>query len=291
MSTPSTEHREASLRGMDDVDLCVQTWRPVGALTGVVAIVHGIGEHSGRYGYIVERLVKRGFAVAALDNRGHGRSGGLHGHINSWSEYREDVRVFMRYVFAQYMGLPVFIYGHSLGALIVSDYVLFYPEGLAGVILSGHPLIPTSSAKPILIFLAKMLSKYRPTTRFNFPIDDGALSRDPEVVRAYGEDPLVHRGVTARWGTETLAAIDRVRQRAGEIRLPLLVLHGDADRINSVEGSRELFNLVSSEDKQLKIYPGGYHEPHNDIDRELVATDVIDWLLDHTTPRPPSDSQ
>ena len=281
MNTPSMEHREATLRRSGDVDLFVQTWQPTGAIRGVVALVHGIGEHSGRYGYLVERLVGAGFAVVALDNRGHGRSGGVHGHIDSWSEYREDVHAFLNYVSAHFMRLPLFLYGHSLGGLIVTDYVLFHPDGLDGLIVSGHPLRPTGSAKPILVLLARILSKYKPTISFSLGLDDNTLSRDPEVVRAYKEDPLVHRRVSARWGTETLATIDRVRARAGEIRLPLLILHGGADRINSVDGSRELFGLASSPDKQIRIYPGGYHESHNDLDRELVATDVIEWLIDH----------
>ena len=282
MVTPSVEHRVGALQRPEGIELFLQIWQPVGAIGGVVAIVHGIGEHSGRYEFLVERLLRRGFAVAALDSRGHGHSGGRHGHIDAWSDYREDVNAFVRYVSAHFMRLPLFLYGHSLGGLIVTDFVLFYPEGLDGLIVSGHPLRPTGSAKPLLVMLARILSRYRPTFAFTLGIDDEALSRDPNVVKAYREDPLVHRKVTARWGTETLAAIDRVRARAGEIQLPLLILHGESDRINSVDGSTELFNLVSSTDKQLRTYVGGYHEPHNDIERETVASAVVDWLLDRT---------
>lgn len=278
MITPSIERRETTLRGAGDVDLFVQTWQPVGAIRGVVALVHGISEHSGRYGYLVERLTREGFAVAAFDNRGHGRSGGVHGHIDSWVDYREDLRAFIRYVSAHFMRLPLFLYGHSLGALIVSDYIVFYPQGLNGVILSGHPLQPTGAAKPYLVFIARILSRYKPLIALPLGVADDALSRDPAIVKAFGSDPLIHRKVTARWGVETLAAIDRVRARAGEIQLPLLVLHGGADRVNSAQGSEELFNLVSSTDKQLRIYPGGFHEPHNDVDREAVLSDVINWL-------------
>lgn len=286
MITPSTEHRETTLRGVGDVDLFVQTWQPVGAIRGVVAVVHGISEHSGRYGYLVERLTNQGFAVASFDNRGHGRSGGVHGHIDAWADYREDLHAFMRYVSAHFMRLPLFLYGHSLGALIVSDYILFYPEGLDGVILSGHPLEPTGAAKPYLVFIARILSRYKPLISLSLGVDDGALSRDPAIVKAFGLDPLVHRKVTARWGVETLATIARVRARAGEIQIPLLVVHGGADRVNSAEGSEELFKLVSSTDKQLRIYPGGFHEPHNDLDREAVLSDVIDWLDERTASIP-----
>jgi alpha-beta hydrolase superfamily lysophospholipase len=277
MKTPAA-HTEGKIRGYDDVSLFEQTWLPAGDPRGVVALVHGIGEHSDRYGYLVKRLNDSGFAVCALDNRGHGRSGGVKGHVNTWADYREDLHVFMRYVIAKFPNIPVFLYGHSLGALIVTDYVLFYPDGIYGLIVSGHPLRPTGSAKPILIKIARVLSRYLPEFSLSLGLDDNTLSRDPAVVKAYREDPLVHRRVTARWGTEALAAVDRVRERAGEIRCPLLVLHGGADKINSPEGSRELYEKSSSGDKELFIYPGGYHEPHNDLDREKVASDVIAWL-------------
>ena len=282
MITQSTEHRETAIRGSGDVELFVQSWQPVGAIRGVVALVHGISEHSGRYGYLVDRLTREGFAVAAFDNRGHGRSGGVHGHIDSWSDYREDVRAFIRYTSAHFMRLPLFIYGHSLGALIVSDYILFYPEDLTGVILSGHPLQPTGAAKPYLVFIARILSKYKPLFSLPLGVADDALSRDPAVVKAFATDPLVHRRVTARWGVESLAAIDRVRARAGEIDLPLLIIHGGADRVNSAEGSKELFKRASSTDKDIRIYPGGFHEPHNDLDKEAVMSDVIEWLTVRT---------
>jgi alpha-beta hydrolase superfamily lysophospholipase len=269
---------QGKIHGHDGLELFEQTWLPDGEARGVIALVHGIGEHSGRYGYLVQRLRDARFAVAAFDNRGHGRSEGQRGHIDSWADYREDVRMFLRYVHASFPSRPVFLYGHSLGALIATDYVIFHPEGIQGLIVSGHPLQPTSAAKPLLVFAAKILSRYRPRTPLSLGLGDEALSRDPEVAKAYQDDPLVHRKVTARWGTEALAAVDRVRERAGEITIPLLILHGGADQINSVEGSKELLTIVSSQDKQLIVYPGGYHEPHNDLDAERVASDVIDWV-------------
>lgn len=277
MKTPAGSI-EGKIRGHDGIDLFQQTWLPDGEARAVIALVHGIGEHSGRYAYLVKRLTDAGFAVAAFDNRGHGRSQGQRGHIDNWADYREDVRMFLRYVHATFPGRAVFLYGHSLGALIVTDYVIFHPDGIDGVILSGHPLQPASAAKPLLIFVARILSRYRPRTSLSLGLGDNLLSRDPQVVKAYHDDPLVHGKVTARWGTEALDAVDRVRARAHEIDLPLLVLHGEADEINSVGGSKELLTLVSSADKQLIVYPGGYHEPHNDLDAERVASDVIEWL-------------
>ncbi len=272
------EHRETTFHGAGGLELYLQIWQPNGAIRGVVAIVHGIGEHSGRYPTVVEALTGDGFAVAALDNRGHGKSPGVHGHVDSWSDYREDVHEFLRYTMSHFMRIPFFLYGHSLGALIVTDYVLFHPENLDGLIVSGHPLQPTGAAKPHLILLARLLSRYKPKISFPLGLDASTLSRDPAVVEAYQTDPFVHTKVTARWGTEALEAIGRVRARASEIAMPILILHGGADRINSADGSRELLDLVSSADKELHVYPGGYHEPHNDLDRKAVVHDLIEWL-------------
>lgn len=272
------EHRETTFHGAGGLELYLQMWTPNGALRGVVAIVHGLGEHSGRYATLVSSLTENGFAVATFDNRGHGKSPGLRGHVDNWAEYREDVHEFLRYTSAHFLRLPLFLYGHSLGALIVTDYVLFYPHALSGLIVSGHPLIPTGAAKPHLILLAKILSRVRPKFVIPLGLDPSALSREPAVVEAYRTDPLVQTRVTARWGTEALAAVDRVRARAREIRMPILIVHGGADAINSSDGAKELLDLVSSRDKTLRVYPGGRHEPHNDLDKENAVRDIVEWI-------------
>ncbi len=277
-----TAHRETTFHGAEGLGLFLQTWQPDGAIKAVVALVHGIGEHSGRYPALINALTASGFAVTSFDHRGHGKSPGIRGHVDGWSEYREDVREFLRYTSTHFPRLPIFLYGHSLGALIASDYVIHHPDGLAGLIMSGHPLVPTGAAKPHLIFLARLLSKLHPTFLIRLGLDASALSRDGRAVEEYLADPLVQTKVTARWGTEALAAVDRVRARAHEITMPVLIVHGGADKVNSPEGSRELLALMSSSDKTLHIYPGGYHEPHNDLDRELVFRDVVNWLLTHT---------
>lgn len=244
----------------------------------IVALVHGISEHSGRYSAVVDHLTESGFVVYAFDLRGHGESQGRRGHIDSWSQYRDDVKAYLEQVRTRDPGIPIFIYGHSLGALIVAEYVLFHPEGLAGMIVSGIPLRPVGVARPQLVLLAKSLSRIWPTFSVSLGVKGERLSRDPERVRAYKEDPMVHHTATARWGTEALNAIDRVKSRMAEITLPILILHGGADPVNSVEGSRKLYDAVASADKELKIYPGGMHEPHNDVIRGEAAEDVEKWL-------------
>jgi alpha-beta hydrolase superfamily lysophospholipase len=271
--------------GAHGTELFTQCWLPslgdAGEARAAVGMVHGISEHSGRYPAIVNGLTSAGFAVCGYDHRGHGRSPGKPGHINSWSEYREDLRAFVESLQRRFSGLPLFLYAHSLGALIATEYVLHYPDGLAGMIVSGIPLKPKGVASPPLVLLARSLSRVAPRFSIKLGVNGKGVSRDPEVIRAYNDDPLVHHVATARWGTETLDAIDRVRSHLGDIWLPMLILHGGADPVNSVEGSLELLEKVGSGDKEIRIYPGGLHEPHNDLERDEVVMDVTDWLNRH----------
>lgn len=269
---------EFNFSGVEGLRLFGRCWSPTVQPRAVVALVHGISEHSGRYAAVVDGLTNAGFAVCAFDLRGHGKSAGQRGHIDRWSQYRGDVTAYLEQVRARYPGLPVFIYGHSLGALIVTEYVLYYPSGLDGMIVSGIPLRPSGVAKKPLVLLARSLSHFWPRFSVSLGVDGTRLTRDPAMVKAYDEDPLVHHTATARWGTETLDAIERVKSRMSEIRLPILILHGEDDPVNAVQGSKELFAGVSSKEKTLLLYPGGKHEPHNDIQREQVASDVEKWL-------------
>ena len=272
---------ESTFEGAGGIQLRTCCWLPEENPRAVVALVHGISEHCGRYGTLVDHLTSAGFAVCSFDHRGHGKSPGKRGHINDWSEYREDVRAFLEHVRKTVPSRRLFLYGHSLGALIVAEYNLHHWHGIAGLIVSGIPLMPTGAARPHLVFLAKMLSRIWPTLTLPLDVDGSKLSRDEAVARAYETDPLVHHKASTQWGAEALRAIDRVRARYADIRLPILILHGENDQVNDVEGSKELFAKVASADKEIVIYPGGRHEPHNDLDREKVARDVEDWISRH----------
>ncbi len=274
-------HSEGTFRGMDGLDLYYQCWRPDGKAKAVLAIVHGVREHSGRYTDVADYLTARGYVVYGLDQRGHGRSPGQRGHINAWEEYRGDAKAFLAMIGQQEPDLPVFLLGHSMGALVALDYLLSHPEGLRGAITSGAPLEPVGSMKPYRVALVRLLSRIRPRFSSASGVDASAISRDPAVVRAYESDPLVHDKVSARWATEFFSTIERVKPRAAEVKIPILMIHGGADRIVSANGSRTFFEKIGSSDKELKVYPGSYHEPHNDIDREQVLTDMERWLDRH----------
>jgi len=242
--------------------------------------VHGFGEHSGRYTNIVQALIPHDIAVCAFDLRGHGRSSGQRGHVQHWSEFRQDVRAFLRHVRETVAAVPLFLFGHSMGGLIVLDYALAYPEGLAGVIASG-PVLGQPGVSPVLLWLSRVISRLYPRFSLNTHLDASALSRDPEVVRAYEADPLVHSKASARLGTELTATVERVQAQASQWHLPLLILHGSEDRLAPPEGSRAFFERVPIEDKTYMVYPGGYHESHNDIHKDQAIGDLLRWLEAH----------
>lgn len=275
------EHREGTFEGAGGLELYYQTWRAEKKSLAVLAIIHGFGEHSGRYTNVVNHLIPKGYAVFGFDLRGHGRSPGQRGHINSWDEYREDVRAFLQMTSQREPNQPVFMLGHSMGALIALDYVLRDSAGLRGAIISGAPLEPVGVAKPFLVMLARALSRVWP--RFSLPLglDAKGISRDPDVVKAYEADPLVHGKTTVRWGTEILQTIEWAKAHAAEVNIPILLIHGGSDPLNSPDGTRNFFEKVISPDKEMKVYPGSYHEAHNDLGYGQVMNDIAQWLERH----------
>ena len=273
---------EGTFRSRDGLSLYFRGWRPESPTPpkAVVALVHGFGEHSGRYASLIHYLVPRGYALYAFDLRGHGRSPGRRGHINSWQEFREDVGAFLQEVRRYEDVRPLFLFGHSMGGLMVLDYALHHPEGLKGVIASG-PVLAQPGVSPVLLFISRVLSRVWPTFSLDTHLDASAISRDPDVVAAYRADPLVHSRASARLGTELTRTVEWVMAHADAWRLPLLILHGGADRLAPPEGSRVFFDAVVFEDKARIEYPGGFHEPHNDVERERVLADIAAWLEAH----------
>ncbi|MDX2006225.1 MAG: alpha/beta hydrolase [Meiothermus sp.] len=277
------QHTQSTLEGAGGLRLFTQSWLPDGAGSGSAAkaalvLVHGYGEHSGRYANLVNALVPHGIAVYSYDHRGHGRSPGQRGHIMAWDEYRGDLERLVAYVRSQ-TPAPVFLYAHSMGALIALEYLLHQPKDVAGAVISGAPIQPGSVAPPAKVLLAKVLSGIVPT--FSVPFGDGTtgnLSRDPAVQTAFDADPLTHNAVSVRWGTEAMAAVERVKTQAGRIQVPLLLVHGGADRMNLPQGVQGWVGGVGSADKELKLYPGNLHEVHNDYDAPKLMEDVRGWI-------------
>lgn len=273
-------HQTGTFVGAKDVELFYQWWRPSSAPQGTLVVVHGFGEHSGRYRFLVEWMLDKGYTVYGFDLRGHGRSPGKRGHINAWADLREDVRRFLRLVEAKESPGPLYLMGHSLGGLIVLECALRGLLGLRGVVASA-PALGRASMKGWLVYLAKFMSVVWPSFSIQVEVDASALSRDPEVVKAYKDDPLVHRRASARFGAEMFQAQSWTMAHAKEFPFPLLMLQGGADNLAPIQATRTFYGRVLLRDKELRVYRNGYHELHNDIHKEQVMEDLCEWMDSH----------
>lgn len=262
-------------------NLFYQSWLPEGDLKAVLVICHGVCEHSGRYMNLVIPLTRSGIAVWAYDHLGCGSSPGQRGHIDSWEDFRSGLRAFLEVVYSNNPGLPIFLYAHSMGALVALEIIQQGTHGLKGVVLSGTPITPAGVGSPIKKLVARLLSRIKPTYSIDLGINGDNLSRDPRAVQAYREDPLVQRFVTVRWGTEAMMVQQMVSSRPDQVRLPVLFIHGSDDPLNLVSGVRSFFKQIPYPNKQLLVYEGSLHEPHNDLEHERVASDLISWLEEH----------
>jgi alpha-beta hydrolase superfamily lysophospholipase len=274
------ENTEGRIAGAGGLELFVQAHRPDGRPRAALAIVHGHGEHGGRYQNVFDYFVPRGYAAYALDLRGHGRSPGQRGFIRDWGDYREDCLAFLGFIRGREPGVPLFLYGHSLGGLIALDLVLHQPEDLRGAIVSA-PVLGPPNIPAVLLQISKLLSAVWPGFSMNTQLDAATLSRDPAVVRAYVEDPLVHSKGTARLGTEMTQAVEWVHAHAGEWTLSLLLICGAEDRLVPPGDGLRFFERVGGSDKKRIAYPNGSHEPHNDVDKGAVFADIEHWLEEH----------
>lgn len=263
-----------------------RAWLPRDPARTVIVIVHGLHEHSARYGHAGTRLAAAGFAAYAADHRGHGRSDGRRGNIERMALIVEDLSSFVRFARQRHPGLPVFMVGHSLGGLIALHYATEPGMNKPGTVLSGlvvsGPAVQVSAGSALQRRLAGVLSALLPNLGVVAIDADQKISRDPAVVRAYRADPLVYHGkVKARTGAEMLATMEGLPARLPRLSLPLLILHGTEDRICASAGSVMVHERVASADNTLRQYPGLYHELFNEPEREQILTDLISWLNRH----------
>jgi len=253
-----------------------QSWTPESDPQALIVIVHGAGEHSGRYGSVAETLVQDGYAVYALDHRGHGRSDGPRALIDRLDRAVADLDRLVSEALAEHPALPVFVLGHSVGGTIAVRYALGHQDRLTGMILSG-PLLAIEAGAP-LRFAGRALSVVAPTLP-SIGVDPALVSRDPQVVAAYESDPLVHHGkLPVRTLAELVSAIDQFPDSVAAITVPTLILYGTADRLCPPSGSGMLGQRIGSQDKTVKAYDGLYHEILNEPERDEVLADIRGWL-------------
>lgn len=267
----------------DGVTLSARTWMPPTS-NAVLALVHGIAEHSGRYGLFAERANAREVGVVSLDLRGHGRSPGERSYVDRFDDYLLDVDALMAKAHELAAGRPVFLMGHSMGGAIALRWLAQRQKPVAGLILSSAALKIGGDVPRLLVALAPLLSRWLPHLR-GTRIDPTVISRDPAAVAAYVNDPLVSLEATpARTGAEILKAMEANRAAAAGLSEPVYLFHGDADRLTDPAGSQEIHDLWGGPDRTLRWWPGSRHETLNDLDREAVMKELIDWVLAHCAP-------
>lgn len=275
------KHQTSTFSGVRNLSIYHQSWIPEGEIKAVVLVVHGLGEHSGRYDNVVNYLVPRGYAVYGLDHIGHGKSGGDREFVRSFEDYTDTLTTFYNLVKGWHPETPIFLLGHSMGGLIVTYYLLDHSAGFQGSIISAPAITVPGDITQGTITAAKILSKIAPKMGM-MQLDANDISRDPEVVRVYVNDPLVFTGKTpVRLMAEMLKAMIRVNAEMEKISLPLLLLHGSEDKLAPVIGSESLNQRAGSGDKTLKIYEGLFHEVFNEPEHEQVLEDVAAWLDAH----------
>jgi acylglycerol lipase len=272
--------KDGQFAGQGGLRLYWQTWLPEGEVRAVVIVAHGYGEHGGRYGNLVERLVMHGYAIYALDQRGHGRSEGPRGHVGRFAEFVADLHAFRIRIEEEQRGKPLFLLGHSMGGLIAVRYLLAHDQGLSGAILSSPAFGIYNQPSRLFQWLGKLLSRIAPRASFQGNVDPRFLSRDQSVGQAYAADPLVHKRASARFFTEFKWAMANALERAPEVRLPLLILQAGDDRLVDPRATENFASRVEAQAKESHVYPGLYHEIFNELpaDRELVFADLERWL-------------
>jgi acylglycerol lipase len=275
------KHTEGTFKSVRELEFYYQGWLPDGDVKAVLFVVHGLGEHCGRYMNVVNHFVPLGYAVYGLDHVGHGKSGGGREQVERFEDFTEPLTRYYNMVKGWQPGKPIFILGHSMGGLITSYYLLDHQADFKGAIISAPAIKIGEDIPQATITMSKVLSAIAPKAGV-LALDATAISRDPEVVKVYANDPLVFHGKTpARLAAEMLKAMQRVTAEVEKISLPFITIQGSADKLVDHAGTEMLYDKAGSKDKTIKLYDGFYHEVFNEPERAIVLKDVETWLQAH----------
>ena len=270
---------EETFKGVADYNIFLRSWRPAAKPRAVVAIVHGFNAHSGQYEWVAAQLVQRGLAVYALDLRGRGRSDGERFYVQNFADYVADVATCIGLAKSREPGLQVFLLGHSAGGVVACSYALDHQSELAGLICESFAFqVP---APDFALAVLKGLSHLAPHAHV-LRLKNEDFSRDPAVVAAMNDDPLI---ANESQPTQTVAAMvradERLKKEFPKLTLPVFILHGTLDKATKPSGSKEFYEAAGSKDKTLKLYEGYFHDPLSDIGKETVMNDIRAWLAAH----------
>ncbi len=272
------KHFETKWKAHDGTDIFAQGWESgAKTLKAVVCLVHGLGEHSSRYRHVAEAFGLEGYTLFAADLRGHGRSGGKRGHIPSIAMVMKDIDLLLEQAQTLYPGVPLILYGHSLGGILVLHYGLSHKPEVKGVIATSSGLRTALENQPIKILAAKVLGSVIPGVSLPSGLDVNAISHDKHVVELYKNDPLVHDKVSLGFGKIMLSTAKWTLQHSSAFSLPLLLLHGKADAIAFASGSIE-FAAPLKERCSLVLFDGAFHELHNEPEKAKVIKTMTNWM-------------
>jgi alpha-beta hydrolase superfamily lysophospholipase len=270
-------HEEGRFNGEGGVEIYWQAWLPPTEPRATIVLAHGASEHSGRYAWTGEELAKRGYALYAIDHRGHGRSKGPRAVIDRMANAVEDLHTLVERTAAKHPGRPLVLLGHSMGGAVALSYTIEHEDALDALVLSGA-LAALEAASPVQRAAGRVLSAVAPKLGV-VGIDSSAVSRDPQVVEDYDSDPLNYHGkLPARTVAELSRAIDGYPDAVQRFKLPMLVMHGGADRLTPIAGSQMVVERAASEDKTFIRYDELFHEILNEPERQQVLDDIADWL-------------
>jgi alpha-beta hydrolase superfamily lysophospholipase len=275
---------EVQWEANDGTSFFGQAWEPDERKPkAFIALIHGLGDHTSRFLHVGKAMTEAGYAMAGFDLRGHGRSGGARGHAASLDAYLQDIHRFFQLMDRRYPNIPRFLYGHSFGGLLSLAYAIQYGAVLKGVLVTGPALRSPLQEQRAKIAMVRLLGSLLPAITVQSGLDATTISRDPEIVAAYKNDPLVHDKASLGFGRAGLTAIDLCFARAKEFPAPLLIIHGKEDKITYFSGSEDFARLVreAGGDVTLKLWDGLYHEVHNDPEKAEVFQLMIEWLDRH----------
>ena len=251
-------------------------WKSKQSTKVQILLIHGLGDHSGRYKHLVDHFTKWGADITAFDLYGHGKSIGKRGHISSYSILMDEINYYLDKIKEENSNQPVILYGHSMGGNIVLNYCLKNSPSINGMIASSPAIRPAFKSSSIQLTIAKILYPILPSLTINNRLNLYNISRDKAIIQKYKDDPLVHNQVSVKLGLDILKHGEWVLENSNRLHIPGLIIHGDKDEMTDHDASQTFSN--NSTNCTFKSFKGGYHELHNDIEKELVFSNITDWI-------------
>jgi acylglycerol lipase len=280
VNTELVIHQEGAWTTPDGSSIYTQSWEPSQGTRGTLVLVHGIGEHSGRYRHVAEYFCQAGLSTLSFDLRGHGHSDGVRGHADSYEVLMDDIQHFLEEARHNSAGCPVYLYGHSMGGSLVLYYGLTRTTLPDGIIATSPGLAPAQAISPSKLWLGKMMAVLWPTLTMKNDLDLSGISRQKEVIDAYIADPLVHPLISARLGLELINRGAWMCAQERTFPTPLLLMQGTADRLVNKELPRKFAGLVKG-DVEYQSWEGWYHELHNEVQYTQVLDTMVNWINRH----------